>query len=100
MSQLHYRQGDLLFIQQEAQPAVELTVRQGLVIVAGEATGHAHRLTGGSVLEAPDGTLYLDLIEPTRVVHEEHDALTLGPGWWLVVRQREYTPEAVRTIRD
>jgi hypothetical protein len=33
-------------------------------------------------------------------VHEEHDALTLGPGWWLVVRQREYTPNAVRTIRD
>ena len=100
MSQLHYRQGDLLFIQQEALPAVELTLRQGLVIVAGEATGHAHRLTGGSVLEAPDGTLYLDLVEPTRVVHEEHDALILGPGWWLVVRQREYTPEAIRTIRD
>jgi hypothetical protein len=100
MSQLHYRQGDLLFIQQEEQPAVELTVRPSLVIVAGEATGHTHRLTSGSVLEARDGTLYLDLIEPTRVVHEEHDALTLGAGWWLVVRQREYTPDAVRTIRD
>ena len=100
MTQLHYRQGDLLFILQEEQPDVELTVRPSQVIVAGEATGHAHRLTGGSVLEAPDGTLYLELIEPTRVVHEEHDALTLGPGWWLVVRQREYTPDAVRTIRD
>ena len=100
MTQLQYRQGDLLFVLQEERPAVELAVRPGQVIVAGEATGHAHRLTGGSVLEAPDGTLYLDLVEPTRVVHEEHDALTLGAGWWLVVRQREYTPDAIRTVRD
>ena len=100
MAQLQYRQGDLLFVLQEDRPAGELTVQPSQVIVAGEATGHAHRLNGGSVLEAPDGTLYLDLVEPTRVVHEEHDALTLGPGWWLVVRQREYTPGAVRTIQD
>ena len=100
MAQLQYRQGDLLFVWQEERPAVEVRVRPSLVIVAGEATGHAHRLTGGSVVEAPDGTVYLELIEPTRVVHEEHDALTLGPGWWLVVRQREYTPDAIRTVAD
>jgi hypothetical protein len=100
MLPLHYRQGDLLFILQDERPAIELTVRPGLVILAGEATGHAHRLTGGSVLEARDGTLYLELVEPTRVVHEEHDALTLDPGWWLVVRQREYTPSANRLVRD
>jgi hypothetical protein len=97
---VQYRQGDLLFIQQETPPAGDLVTRPSLVIVAGEATGHAHRLTAGTILEAPEGTLYLDLVEPTRVVHEEHDALTLGSGWWLVVRQREYTPDAVRTIRD
>lgn len=100
MAHPQYRQGDLLFVLQEERPAVALTVRPSQIIVAGEATGHAHRLTGGSVLEAPDGTVYLEVIEPTRVVHEEHDALTLGPGWWLVVRQREYTPTAIRTIRD
>jgi hypothetical protein len=100
MTSLQYRQGDLLFVLQEERPAVELAVRSSLTIVAGEATGHAHRLTAGSVLEAADGTLYLDLVEPTRVVHEEHDALTLGSGWWLVVRQREYTPDAIRTVAD
>ena len=100
MLPLHYRQGDLLFIFQDERPAIELTVRPGLVILAGEATGHAHRLTGGSVLEGRDGTTYLELVEPTRVVHEEHDALTLDPGWWLVVRQREYTPSASRLVRD
>jgi hypothetical protein len=100
MAPLHYRQRDLLFILQDERPAIALTTRPGLIILAGEATGHAHRLTGGSVLEAVDGTIYLELVEPTRVVHEEHDALTLGPGWWLVVRQREYTPSASRLVRD
>jgi len=97
---LQYRQGDLLFVRQETLPAGDLVVRPSLVIVAGEATGHAHRLTAGAVLEAPDGTVYFDLAMPTRVAHEQHDALTLDPGLWLVVRQREYIPEAIRRVSD
>jgi len=97
---LHYRQGDLLFVRQDVRPAVDLTARQSDVIVAGEATGHAHRLTAGAVLEAPDGTLYLDLPSRANVVHEEHHAITLDAGLWLVVRQREYSPEAIRTVLD
>lgn len=97
---LQYRQGDLLFVRQEARPAGDLLVRPGVVIVAGEATGHAHRLTVGSVLEAADGALYLDLPVAARVIHEEHDAITLGAGIWLVIRQREYTPGAIRTVLD
>ena len=101
MPQTQYRQGDLLFILQEGRPNTLLVERPGSVIVAGEATGHAHRLVGGTILEDRfDGTLYLDLPDTGPVVHEEHDALTLGPGIWLVVRQREYTPGAVRTVRD
>jgi hypothetical protein len=97
---LHYRQGDLLFIQQDTRPEANLVERPGNVIVAGEATGHAHRLTGGTILEAPDGTLYLDLLYAAKVVHEEHDPITLDPGLWLVVRQREYTPQAPRMVFD
>ncbi len=97
---LHFRQGDLLFILQDTRPKIDLTARQGDVIVIGEATGHAHRLTGGTILEAPDGTLYLDLPSAAKVVHEEHHPITLDPGLWLVVRQREYTPEAIRRVMD
>jgi hypothetical protein len=101
MPQTQYRQGDLLFILQEGRPNTLLVEHPGSVIVEGEATSHAHRLVGGTILEDRfDGTLYLDVPETGRVVHEEHDALTLGPGVWLVVRQREYTPGAVRTVRD
>ena len=98
--QPHYRQGDLLFIRQETRPVAALTARQGTIIVAGEATGHAHRLQAGTVLETPDGALYLDVTQTTQVVHEEHGPITLDPGLWLVVRQREYSPEAVRTVLD
>lgn len=101
MPQTQYRQGDLLFILQEGRPDTPLVERPGSVIVAGEATGHAHRLVGGVILEDErNGDLYLELQGAGRVVHEEHDALTLEPGVWLVVRQREYTPQAIRTVRD
>jgi hypothetical protein len=97
---LHARQGDLLFLWQEIRPAVDLSTRQSNVIVAGEATGHVHRLQAGAILEAPDGSLYLEVTHTTQVIHEEHGPITLDPGLWLVVRQREYTPGAIRTVVD
>lgn len=97
---LQHRQGDLLLVRLDSRPAVTLTARQSDVIVAGEATGHAHRLQAGTILEAPDGALYLDVTYTAQVVHEEHGPITLEPGLWLVMRQREYTPEAIRIVAD
>lgn len=98
--QTRSRQGDLLFVKQDTRPEATLTARPSNVIVAGEATGHAHRLQAGTILEALDGALYLDVTQVTQVVHEEHGPITLDPGLWLVVRQREYSPEAIRTVLD
>ena len=98
---LQHRQGDLLFVLQETRPKVTLLVRPGLVILTGETTGHSHRLTAGQILEDPEGTtIYLDLPATARVVHEEHDSITLGPGLWLVVRQREYGPSSNYMVYD
>lgn len=97
---LHYRQGDLLFLWQETRPSINLNIRQSNIIVAGEATGHAHYLQSGIILEAPDGVLYLDITQTTQVIHEEHGPITLDLGLWLVVRQQEYRPEAIRTVED
>ena len=94
-----YRQGDLLFVRQPTRPE-DATIRQSNVIVEGETTGHAHRLAEGSILETPNGALYLDVTHTTQVVHEEHGPITLDPGLWLVVRQREYSPGAIRTVID
>lgn len=100
------RQGDLLFIRQEAAPdGVRLTPRDTTVILNGETTGHAHRLVAGAVLDSADGKTWLEIPADvaggvTQVVHEEHNAVTLTPGVWLVVRQREYSPEEIRLVED
>lgn len=104
-SRTQFRQGDLLFIRQGARPDDDtLQPRAGAVLVEGETTGHAHRLaapTRGAILTGPDGALYVDITHTTQVVHEEHGPITLDPGLWLVVRQREYVaPDISRVVAD
>lgn len=94
-----YRQGDLLFTRIAALPE-GLQARTSQVIVEGEATGHAHRLLEGRVLEDVQGSLFLEVLKATQVVHPEHQPIFLPPGSYRVVRQREYSPEALRTVLD
>jgi hypothetical protein len=107
-----YRQGDALIVpvSQEALPAKVDTlprqVRDGLgrlVLTPGEVTGHAHAVVGpGRLVSEPGafGSSYLHLPEGGRAVHEERAAIPLPKGWYRVVRQREYTPDAVRVVAD
>jgi hypothetical protein len=97
---LHALQGDLLFVRQDTRPAVALIARPGTSIVAGEATGHAHRLTAGTIQGAPDDALSLDITQTGQVIHEEHGLFTLEPGFWLVVRKPEYSPQAIKAVLD
>ena len=39
-------------------------------------------------------------VERATVAHEEHGPITLPRGSYRVWRQREYSPEAVRPVRD
>lgn len=95
-----YRQGDVLFVKIEVLPS-GLTERQSNILVEGEVTGHAHRLEKGRILEDALGSLYVSvLLAATQVVHEEHGAITLEPGYYQVIRQREYNPEAIRLVMD
>jgi hypothetical protein len=95
-----YRQGDLLFIKQEALPA-DLKPRATRVILEGETTGHAHRLTAGTVVDAPYGGIWLDVPVSADVVHEEHQAVSFDAGPWLVIRQREcVAPDISRGVID
>ena len=93
------RQGDVLFVKIEALPE-GLAERESPVVVEGEVTGHAHRLAQGRVLEDAQGMLFLEVLKATQVVHEEHHAIDLAPGCYRVIRQREYSPEAIRTVID
>ena len=94
-----HRQGDLLFTALEQLPE-GLTPRKGSIIAEGEVTGHTHRLVEGRVLEDAQGQLFLEVLRATQVVHQEHHAIHLEPGFYAVTRQHEYTPEAIRQVRD
>ncbi|MEM0970566.1 MAG: hypothetical protein AAGJ31_14515 [Verrucomicrobiota bacterium] len=69
----------------------------------GEVTGHSHRIseTVGSTLFQAEGTLFLEVEdEKVSLIHEEHGTIPLKRGSYRVWRQREYSPEEIRIIRD
>jgi hypothetical protein len=94
-----HRQGDVLLVKVADLPP-ERVERKSNVLVEGEATGHAHRLTEGQVWQTREGLLYLRAVAGSQIVHEEHAALHLEPGYWKVIRQREYSPEEIRWVED
>jgi len=105
-----YRQGDVLLvaIDRELLPPNLIDAPRDrnsrLVLARGEATGHAHVLTGERVAmrcsaDDPE-SLFLLVDGFGRVVHEEHAAIGLPAGVYRVVRQREYEPGAIRPVCD
>jgi hypothetical protein len=100
-----YRQGDVLIQQVARIPSAAARQKpKGRIILAlGEATGHHHSVD----IEAADwwkgdnGDQFLEVkSRGASVEHQEHAALELPPGKYLVRRQREYTPEAIRNVQD
>lgn len=98
-----YRQGDVLIRRIDSLPKRKAIKRETGHILEGEATGHIHRveeITKAEVLEIDNG-LYLRVgPEGCRIIHEEHAAITLPPGNFEIVRQREYSPEEIRNVAD
>lgn len=96
-----YRQGDVFFQQIDKLPSKVIeNSKHNLVLVYGESTGHGHRLSKGKVYLAEDGAMFLKLSSNAQITHEEHKTIDLPKGYWAVIRQREYTPEAIRTVVD
>lgn len=95
-----YRQGDVLLIPSPRTAATtEALPRVGerLVLLEGNATGHAHAIAEPfATLHALSGTADLLLVvagtAPARLRHEEHATVDIPPGRYLVRRQREYLP--------
>ncbi len=73
------------------------------VLAHGEVTGHCHRIKehGEADLYQTPTSLYLHVRGPAvSVVHEEHATITLSSGYYRVWRQREYSPQEIRIVRD
>lgn len=96
-----WRHGDVLIQAVAALPEGGVR-RPGAVLAYGEVTGHSHRVETPEnaelwwVEEVPKGSLYLRVLAPTRIVHEEHRPIPLEPGIYRVWQQREYVPPSQR----
>jgi hypothetical protein len=93
------RQGDVILLpvqQVDGQKKLDLTLAKG------EVTGHKHRISEGQAeLYEKDGTLYLRVLsEIALLTHEEHQAIPIPQGNWIVKIQREYEPEGWRYVAD
>lgn len=100
-----FRQGDVYLLRIAKKPAglTAVTPEEGRLILAkGEATGHHHSVpwNAGTLEISEGGLMYLTIDELTAVTHQEHGAIELEPGIYRVVRQREYSPEAIRAVAD
>ncbi len=119
----HYRHGDILLIKIDKLPdSIKFKTKKSKVILKGEVTGHAHKLKGNAkILEeaeriinpSPTGSLpvrnipmkrqiigYALVKEPTELIHEEHNTITLPIGTYEIRRQREYDTEYIRFVED
>jgi hypothetical protein len=102
-----FRQGDVLLVEVENAPSDATEVsreRGGLVLAHGEATGHAHVVWAPEAQlvtrEQADELYLLVYGDEVLLEHEEHDPIPLPAGHYRVLRQREYTPAAIRHVAD
>lgn len=98
------RQGDVLIerIPGKAKGDSVRPERGRLILARGEVTGHHHSIpaSAGSLMLDEGGVMYLTIDQLTAVEHQEHAPIELKPGVYRVTRQREYTPQAIRTVSD
>lgn len=101
-----YRQGDVLLQKIESsvpRSAKPVPLESGRVILAhGEVTGHHHSFAGDSGVALLDagGDRYLKVSRRSTLEHQEHAPIEIPRGHYRVVRQREYSPEAIRNVAD
>ena len=115
-----YRQGDVMLVKVSSNPddlpkGLKDQTSEGRIVLAyGEVTGHAHALAEPLTEKSPKGKVkafsatpwdasaerFIQVLEKTALTHEEHDPIQLDKGIYKVVRQREYSPEAIRNVAD
>ena len=111
------QQGDVLFHRIDRLPEglEEKKPENGRAVFAfGEATGHHHSAavleerteTGGAApnlrFYEKEGTLYVEVLRETEVIHPEHKPVSLSPGVYRRGIVREVDPFAgeVRKVMD
>lgn len=99
-----YRQGDVLLRRVENHPEdvrIENPDNGRVVLAYGEVTGHAHVIDAAlAQMYSAGGKDFLEVRPGATLRHEEHDELKLDPGYYEVIRQREYEQQGWRRVAD
>ena len=107
-----YRQGDVLLERVDALPKTNKLTKvkptnRRVILAHGEATGHHHSVLASKATlyrEEETQATYLEISEALKdlaqLEHQEHAPIALAPGVYRVVRQREYSPQAIRNVAD
>jgi hypothetical protein len=108
---MQIRHGDILLtkLNVEERPGrwgrIPEDVENGKRILArGEKTGHAHVVTEEatdlySAFFGGDQVTVLEVKEETQITHEEHAAVTLEPGFYMMELGRRYDPNVQEAPR-
>ncbi|MEL6188014.1 MAG: hypothetical protein AAFU79_25605 [Myxococcota bacterium] len=100
---MQYRHGDVMLEKLLRPPGGEKRLLPHRVLAHGEVTGHRHQIQepqGSMLYEMPAYLLLEVTADFVTLVHEEHKPIELERGYYKVWRQREYSPEEIRVIRD
>jgi len=100
-NKLQYRQGDI-GLAKISKPNNLPDIQKRKILAEGEVTGHLHEVQGDNATLYGDTpqTMILEVREPSELTHDEHSTILIEPGWYKVVRQREYTPEGDMMVAD
>jgi hypothetical protein len=98
---LQYRHGDVMLEQVPNLPS-SATPTQGAILARGELTGHSHRIENAHAAQlfTHNAQTFVQIKQPTAIIHEEHHAIPLEIGIYRYWMQREYHPKAIVTVRD
>ena len=103
------RQGDVLLIAVKEIPAdavAQPATGKKVILALGEATGHHPRcefvdnMDGPRLYVGAGGARYLHVPVPSALDHEEHETVQVPAGDYLLPRQVEYEPAALRNVAD
>jgi hypothetical protein len=98
-----FRHGDILIKEIDKLPT-GLKEIDNPILAYGEMTGHNHKLIKEreqqfSIFEDIKGNKYLQINEPTDLVHEEHKKITIEKGFYFIDHEQEYNYFELATSR-
>ena len=98
-----FRHGDIAYRKVAEVKGEKVFEGKEFILAEGEATGHHHRIKGPKIrLYNDNGTRYLDAPRGGVLTHPEHKEITVEPGIYIEIREREfdYFQNDIRRVVD